>query len=142
MGRFYAVLRNICDSGYPITERYHGQETASLRGGTILSIRFTIFSSRAWKMYSYKTPTISSECSRIAHMAFPEIISERQTIRRDHNGPNTYQWDSILLKVPKGIKQAIVSNWVHIPYVRELLNSCASINKITLKDWNHLFQQW
>lgn len=71
-------------------------------------------------------------------MVFPVSMTEKPATKKHPNGLVVYQWEPIQIKGLKGIKQAIVSYGIHYPYVRELLNSLASANRVTPEDWSQL----
>lgn len=71
-------------------------------------------------------------------MVFPVSVSEKPATKKQSNGPIAYHWEPIQMKDLKNIKEAIVMYGLHSPFVRELLTSWATVNKVTPKDWAQL----
>lgn len=76
--------------------------------------------------------------TRHPKVAFPVTVVERPSSRRNQSGSTTQKWEPIPMKDMKSIKNAIMTFEVHSPYVKQLLSTWATNNKITPSDWNDL----
>lgn len=83
--------------------------------------------------------SIATRCPRdLPKVPFPGTMTERPASQRNQTSSTTRGTKPIPMTELKGIKQAMVAYGVHSPYVKELLSTWATANKITPLDWNNL----
>ncbi|ERE82209.1 Retroviral nucleocapsid protein Gag containing protein [Cricetulus griseus] len=71
-------------------------------------------------------------------LVYPATMVEKPASKKHPHGQMAYEWELIQLKDLKNIKESVVSYGLHGPYVKQLLHSWATFNRVTPTDWERL----
>lgn len=71
-------------------------------------------------------------------MIYPITIYERPPDDKYTQGYREYKWDPMKMLDSENIKEAIVPYGMHLAYVRQMLNTRSTQDKLTPKDWKQL----
>ena len=68
-------------------------------------------------------------------LVYPAVMVDKQHSRKPPHGQLTYTWQPTQLKDLRHIKESVVSYGLHSSYVKQLLHSWATHNRVTPADW-------
>ncbi|XP_035296233.1 endogenous retrovirus group K member 113 Gag polyprotein-like [Cricetulus griseus] len=68
-------------------------------------------------------------------LVYPAMVVDKQSSKKHSQGQTAYTWQPTQLKDLRHIKESVVSYGLHSPYVKQLLHSWATFNRVTPADW-------